>query len=74
MDGQENTICYGLGCFNFATNGIKEDGYDGVLLLCDDCITKFPKAVTQKSWKLHRRYLNQHRQYRVLESSLSTEG
>lgn len=37
------SICHGFNCFNIAIHCIKEDGYDGWLLLCDDCLTKFPK-------------------------------
>ena len=50
MDTQDNIglngdkkICHRLGCFNNATNSIREDGYDGTLMLCNDCIAKFPK-------------------------------
>ena len=43
---RDKKICHGLGCFNNATSSIQEDGYDGILLLCDDCIAKFPKEIT----------------------------
>jgi hypothetical protein len=56
MDTQNNIglngdkkICHGLGCFNYAAHSIQEDGYDGTLLLCDDCIMKFPRRETSKS-------------------------
>ncbi len=55
MDTQDNiricgdkNICHGLGCFNIAKHSIKEDGYDGTLNLCDTCIKKFPREVTDK--------------------------
>jgi len=46
--GNKN-ICHGLGCFNIATNSIEEDGCDVTLMLCDDCLKKFPKQETNET-------------------------
>ena len=43
---RNKNICHGFGCFNNATHTIEEDGYDGTLMLCDDCIAKIPKWET----------------------------
>jgi len=51
--GNKN-ICDGLGCFNIATNSIEEDGCDVTLMLCDDCIIKFQREVTDKSQEFNR--------------------
>jgi hypothetical protein len=67
MDTQDNirlygdkNICDGLGCFNIATHSIKEDGYDGTLNLCDACIKKFPREVTDKPQILNNRFPEQY--------------
>jgi hypothetical protein len=65
--GNKN-ICYGLGCFNIATNSIEEDGCDVTLMLCDDCIIKFPREVTDKSRKFNNRFPDQ----RVLTPRLNS--
>ena len=57
---EDKKICDGLGCFNYATHSIKEDGYNGTLKLCDDCITKFPRGVTSKSRKFNNRFPEQY--------------
>ena len=46
---RDKKICHGISCFNYATSSIQEDGYDGILLLCDDCIAKFPKRETHET-------------------------
>jgi hypothetical protein len=46
---EDKKICHGLGCFNYATHSIQEDGYDGTLLICDNCIIKFPKRIIHES-------------------------
>ena len=56
--GNKN-ICHGLGCFNIATNSIEEDGCDVTLMLCDNCIIKFPIIGTHKSRKFNNRFPDQ---------------
>lgn len=51
----DKNICHGLGCFNIATNSIEEDGCDVTLILCDDCIAKFPINRTDESQKFNNR-------------------
>jgi hypothetical protein len=52
---EDKKICHGLGCFNYATHSIQEDGYDGKLLLCDNCIIKFSRMGTNKPPKFNSR-------------------
>ena len=66
--GNKN-ICHGLGCFNIATNSIEEDGCDVTLMLCDDCLVKFPINGAYESQKFNNRLPDQ----RVLTPQTRTE-
>ena len=57
---EDKKICHGLGCFNYAEHSIQEDGYDGILILCNNCIKRFPERVTGKPRMLNNRLPKQH--------------
>lgn len=56
----QKSICHGLGCFNYATHSILEDGYDGTLNLCDNCIKKFPREVTDEPQTFNNSFPKQY--------------
>lgn len=66
----KKSTCHGLGCFNYATHSIQEDGYDGTLNLCDNCIKKFPREVTDEPQTFNNsfpeRYTNFSSQNRLI--------
>jgi hypothetical protein len=71
---EDKKICYGLGCFNYASHSIQEDGYDGKLLLCDNCIIKFLREGTDKPPKFNSRFSDQRFPIPPIRTDQSNSG